>query len=307
MKTAKQFVEGGINEDFIENIGEFPENVLQSLECCICIELVKDPVECKECQSIYCKDCWEQLKIAGKGCVMRCQKQKVEKANKFVFDILQKIKLKCPICEEGGLNYPKFLLHYDCCVIAQKYGTSDELSRIEFEKNEEIEKLKQDIEKLKSNSYQQEVKFDQNELRKELITNKLDPNEKMVLYQAAVKGDLDEFKRLIQKGYPLLEEVSAKDYFWTPLHYAMHYGKMEIAFYIMNELHRKGLYNQVMDLESNDKRTPVLCLLKSNALSTLNKRECFRKLVERYTIKYTDQVLKEIKNRNFEDLVRTKA
>ena len=75
----------------------------------------------------------------------------------------------------------------------------------------------------------------------------------------------------------------------------------------MNELHRKGLYNQVMDLESNDKRTPVLCLLKSNALSTLNKRECFRKLVERYTIKYTDQVLKEIKNRNFEDLVRTKA
>ena len=36
MKNTKTFVEGGINEEFIEKIGEFPENVLRSLECCIC-------------------------------------------------------------------------------------------------------------------------------------------------------------------------------------------------------------------------------------------------------------------------------
>ena len=264
MKTTKTFVEGGINEDFIENIGEFPENVLQSLECCICIELVKDPVECKGCQSIYCKECWEQLKIAGKGCVMRCTSN-VEKANKFLFDILQRLKLKCPICEEGGLNYPKFLLHYDCCVIAKKYGTIEELTKLEKEKDDEIVQLKQDIEKLKSNKYimNEEIKYSQDEIRKELITNKLDVNSKMILYQAAVKGELDEFKKLISKGFPILEEVSAANFYWTPLHYAMHYGKMDIAFYIMDLLAEQGKYKKAMALESNDNRTPVLCLLKS--------------------------------------------
>jgi len=307
MKTTKTFVEGGINEEFIENVGEFPQNVLESLECCICCELVKDPVECKGCQTIYCKECWDQLKIAGKGCVMRCTSN-VEKANKFLFDILKRLKLKCPICEEGGLNYPKFLLHYDCCVIAKKYGTIEELTKFENEKNEEIEKLKQDIEKLKNNRYsimEEDIKYSQDEIRKELITCKLDVNSKMILYQTAVKGDLNEFRKLIEvKKYPLLEEVSAKTFYWTPLHYAMHYGKMEIAFFIMDKLREKGLYNKAMALESNDKRTPVLCLLKSNALSSNAKAECFRKLVERYPIVVNESVLKEIRNRNLEEIYK---
>ena len=305
MKNTKTFVEGGINEDFIENIGEFPENVLQSLECCICIELVKEPVECKGCQSIYCKECWEQLKIAGKGCVMRCTKP-VEKANKFLFEILKKLKLKCPICEEGGLSYPKFLLHYDCCVIAKKYGTIEELTKLEKEKDEEIERLKQDIIKIKSNTFvaEAEIKFDQDEIRKELITNNLDVNSKMVLYQTAVKGDVNEFRKLINKGYSMLEEVSAKNFFWTPLHYAMHYGKMEIAFYILDTLKEQGKYKMAMALESNDNRTPVLCLLKSNALSLSDKREYFTELVQRYQINCDDRALREIKNRNLEDIYR---
>ena len=278
---------------------------MQSLECCICIELVKDPVECKGCQSIYCKECWEQLKIAGKSCVMRCTSN-VEKANKFLFDILQRLKLQCPICQEGGLNYPKFLLHYDCCVIAKKYGTLEELTKLEKEKEEEIEKLKQDIEKLKNNRYtiMEEENFDQEDIRRELITNKLDVNSKMVLYQTAIKGDINDFKKLISKGYPLLEEVSAKSFYWTPLHYTMHYGKMEIAFYIMETLKERGIYNKAMALESNDKRTPVLCLLKSNALSANTKADCFRRLVERFPIKVNEQVLKEIKNRNLEDIYK---
>ena len=236
---------------------------------------------------------------------MRCTKP-VEKANKFLFDILKRLKLICPICEEGGLNYSKFLLHYDCCVIAKKYGTIEELKKLEQEKDEEIEKLKQDILKLKSNSYKEvEIEYNQDEIRKELITNKLDVNSKMVLYQTAVEGELDKFKKLISKGFPLLEEVSAKTFYWTPLHYAMHYGKMEIAFYIMDTLKEKGLYNKAMALESNDKRTPVLCLLKSNALSSNKKVECFKRLIERYPIDCNEHVLKEIRNRNLEDIYKS--
>ena len=305
MATKATFQESGINEDYIENLGEFSENLLMTLECPICAGIVNNPVECKQCQTIYCAECWNQLKISNKGCVMRCQKP-VERANKFVFGLLEKFLLKCPLCHEGGLSYQKFLLHYDCCIIANKYGTIEELTKLEKEKDEEIEKLKQDIEKLKNNSYKVEadIKFNQDEIRKELITNKLDVNSKMILYQAAVKGELSDFKKLINRGYPLLEEVSAAKFYWTPLHYAMHYGKMEIAFYIMEELKKKGLYNKAMSLESNDKRTPVLCLLKSNALSTGNKADCFRRLVERYPIICNEQVIKEIRNRNLEDIYK---
>ena len=182
------------------------------------------------------------------------------------------------------------------------------MTKFENEKNEEIEKLKQDIEKLKNNRYsimEEDIKYSQDEIRKELITCKLDVNSKMILYQTAVKGDLNEFRKLIEvKKYPLLEEVSAKTFYWTPLHYAMHYGKMEIAFFIMEKLKERGLYNKAMALESNDKRTPVLCLLKSNALSSNTKAECFRKLVERYPIVVNESVLKEIRNRNLEEIYK---
>ena len=127
----------------------------------------------------------------------------------------------------------------------------------------------------------------------------------MILYQNTVKGDLNEFKKLIDRGFPLLEEVSAANYYWTPLHYAMHYGKMEIAFFILDILTKQGKYNMAMELESNDKRTPVLCLLKSNALSLSDKKEYFTKLVQRYKIYCDERTLREIKNRNLDDIYTT--
>jgi hypothetical protein len=298
------FVESGINEEYIENYDSFSENILASLECPICAGIVNNPYECKNCQTIYCQECWKQLEISNKGCVMRCKNPKVEKANKFVFGLLEKFLLKCPLCQTGSLNYQKFLQHFGCCIIANKYGTIEELTKLEKEKDEEIEKLKHDIEKLKTNSYQIETKYTQEELRKELITSKLDVNSKMILYQAAVKGELNDFKKLIDRGYPLLEEVSAANFYWTPLHYAMHYGKMEIAFYILDLLKQQGKYRMAMELESNDKRTPVLCLLKSNALSLSDKKEYFTRLIQRYDIYPDERTIREIKNRNLEDIYK---
>ena len=302
--TKTTFKESGINDDYIENIKSFSENILESLECPLCAGIVNNPYECRKCQTLYCQECWKQLEISNKGCVMRCENPIIEKANKFVFGLLEKLLLKCPLCEEGGLNYQKFLLHYECCVIANKYGTIEELTKLEKEKDEEIDKLKHDIEKLKSNSYKIEVKYTQEELRKELITNKLDVNSKMILYQAAVKGELSDFKKLIDKNYPLLEEVSAANFFWTPLHYAMHYGKMEIAFYILDILKKQGKYRMAMELESNDHRTPVLCLLKSNALSLSDKKEYFTRLIQNYDIYPDERTLREIKNRNLEEIYK---
>ena len=58
--------------------------------------------------------------------------------------------------------------------------------------------------------------------RHEEAVELLDVNTKMILYQAAVKGELNDFKKLISRGYPMLEEVSPASFYWTPLHYAKH-------------------------------------------------------------------------------------
>ena len=68
------------------------------------------------------------------------------------------------------------------------------------------------------------------------------------------------------------------------LPFTIYYGKMEIAFYILDLLIQQGKYNMTMELQSNDNRKPVLCLLKSNELSLTDKKEYFNKLVQRYKI-----------------------
>ena len=211
---------------------------------------------------------------------------------------------KCPLCQEGGLSYQKFLSHKNCCSLANKYGTIQELKKLEKEKEEEIAKLKLDIEQLKNNNYELKIVNPQDELRKELITDKLDVDSKKILYQQIVDGNLNEFKKLIDKGFPILEEVSAVNYYWTPLHYAMHFGKMEIAFYILDLLIKQGKYNMAMKLQSNDGRTPVLCLLKSSALSLSDKKEYFTRLVQRYKIFCDDITFEEIKDRGLEEIYK---
>ena len=62
---------------------------------------------------------------------------------KVILLLLDKFLLTCPLCHEHGLSYKKFLLHYDCCIIANKYGTIEELTKLEKEKDEEIAKLKE--------------------------------------------------------------------------------------------------------------------------------------------------------------------
>ena len=85
------------------------------------------------------------------------------------------------------------------------------------------------------------------------------------------KEELNDFKKLITRVFPLFEEISSSNFYWAPLHYAIHYRKIEIAFYILETLKVQGKYRMAMELESNDHRTSVLCLLKSNTLSLSDK------------------------------------
>mgnify|MGYP000700515653 CR=1 FL=1 len=66
------------------------------------------------------------------------------------------------------------------------------------------------------------------------LKNELSSTQKMELYDCGVKGDLEKLKTLISnKQYNLLEECSASGYFWTVLHYASHYGFVNIVRHVV--------------------------------------------------------------------------
>jgi len=63
------------------------------------------------------------------------------------------------------------------------------------------------------------------ERRNRLLTKKHSIAEKMELYNASTKGNLEDLRNIVlNKKFSLVEEVSKAGYFWTVFHYASHYG-----------------------------------------------------------------------------------
>ena len=145
------------------------------------------------------------------------------------------------------------------------------------------------------------------ELKARYLTNKLNMNEKMNFYQAVIDGNLEAYKRYVLGTYGtmynIFEEVSAPGYGWTTFHYAMHYAKWEIIKFIINYLIDNKKLEIGFRLKSKDGRCPLLCLLKSNALKGDVKHDTFEKIVTNFTIPVSDEVIKELKNRKYDDLI----
>ena len=73
------------------------------------------------------------------------------------------------------------------------------------------------------------------------VLNTLTTDEKMELHNAAKDDDIDRFRILLcgsptKKPYPIFEEVSAKGFRWTCIHYAFHYGSWNCIRYILDYL-----------------------------------------------------------------------
>jgi len=101
--------------------------------------------------------------------------------------------------------------------------------------------------------------------RKKFLTNTLDTNKKMELYNCSVNGDLEKFKNLIEiKKYPIMEECSASGYYWTVIHYAAHYGFDNIMDYVLEYFQNHSDKKTILNLQSNLGQTPlVICLVSS--------------------------------------------
>lgn len=284
---------GGIDRAFIENIEEY-DIIFQEMRCPICLRIVLNPKECSACQIMVCNDCAYILTTAGRKCVREGCKGELEKSNKFIRDILDNLKIKCYACKQKGFGYKQYLEHIKTC---ESYLTSP-VQKCLIQIHQQEEKIAELNNKFQNLLEKYSPKLSDDEVRKKYLTNKRTVSEKMSLYKASVKQGVEDFKRLIEvEGYPMFEEVSAQGCYWTPLHYAMHYGKWDVIKYILDYCLNNGSFREIMQLKSNDKRCPILCLLRSSALKIEQKREIFKLILQNYRIKITDEIRKDLENR----------
>ena len=296
----------GINQKNISNYDEY-KLLLDEMICPICLKVLLDPIECDKCQAIICENCYFILKSADKNCFSEGCKGKYIKANKFVRGILNSLNIKCSGCQKDNINYEDYLVHIKQCEAYLSSPILKKLALINI-KSEEISRLKKEKERLVREA-RTKISLNDQELRARYLTNRLTTDDKMRFYQAAIDGDLEAFKKLVQGSqynppFYIFEEVSAPTYGWTTFHYAMHYAEWDIIKYIIEYLFKKDKIEIGFRLKSKDGRCPLLCLLKSNALKPEVKKETFKKIISNFTIPVSDEVIQELNNRKLGDLIK---
>lgn len=292
----------------IENKNEIMH---QNLLCCVCLEIALQPLECPNCEVLICSICSDMLKINNKICVKdKCKE--LRKANKFAREMLSQIKLKCSFCKlENIFSYDNYIEHLKKCDV---YNDLDIFKKIKqtLELENQVQILSAEKLKLKKEIISEDKKLKLNKQGKKFfdndlidITSILNSSQKMELYNSTIEGDVKKFKTLIEdKNYPIFEEISAEGYNWTSLHYAMHYGKESIIYYILDYLNKRNSLHLGIKKKSSDGRCPLLCMIKSNTLDTSTKKVLLKKLFDRYNNMSIDEiVLIEVKRRGMEDIV----
>jgi hypothetical protein len=250
------------------------------------------------------------LYISDKKCFNKCEGN-YKKANKFIREALSSLLLKCETC----ITEMKYHTFYSEIHIKKCLPYNGEKDRILLDikrKNEKIVEMEEEVKNLNikkrmyhSLNYNKLLIMPIDLLRKTLMTFDLTIDNKMEMYYSCTEGNLEKLEYLINvKKYPILEEISYKSYYWTPLHYAMHYGKYHIISFLINKLKEDNLVEPALRLQSNDNRCPVLCLLKSNHLTSEQKESILEKLMKDFNLNFSKEVKKEAHNRGYDKLLK---
>lgn len=120
-------------------------------------------------------------------------------------------------------------------------------------------------------------------VRKQFLTNSLNNSQKMELYNTAINGNVDKLKELVEvKKYNLMEECSASGYYWTVLHYASHYGHVNVVNYILQYYQNHSDKLELLNLQSNLGLSPLL--ISINNSGGLEKKKQIIELYVHYDI-----------------------
>jgi hypothetical protein len=313
---TKKLINNSIPVEYIKN-KDIYNGLIDDLTCLVCLNIPIDPIQCSKCDIVLCKDCLEILNLSQKNCLSQeCQLLKVPlkklylKTTKYVKEILEQLIIKCEFCNEEKINWSKYKNHLEekCKIYKILPNKREDFIHTMKKLSEKEEELKIEVQTAKLSKLhcvdtedKQEVI---NQIRASLITNILSPADKKILHNSILEGNLALFSSLIlDRKFPIFEEISAKNYYWTSLHYSMHYGKWNLIEFCLNYVKVRGLFEKAMKLKSNDNRCPTLCLLKSNALKNEDKRVILEKLFKEYKILLTQDIKKEIIARNFNDVL----
>ena len=90
----------------------------------------------------------------------------------------------------------------------------------------------------------------------------------MQLYNCSTKGNIEEFKTLIQKkSYSVTEEVSKEGHFWTVLHYSSHYGHINVIRFLLEHLQEHENSFEILNMQTVEGKTPLFCAILSCDIS----------------------------------------
>ena len=86
--------------------------IIDLSKCCICKNILYEPVQCSECDNCFCKSCineWLQKKFE---CPFRCKNSKF-KPNRYINKVLSILNFKCRNGCESIIKYEDIKKHYE--------------------------------------------------------------------------------------------------------------------------------------------------------------------------------------------------
>jgi len=84
--------------------------------CRICLQIVKSPVKCSECESVFCELCFDTWQLKSSSCPGNCKQDPVivQKLGRFERNALNETQFCCPKCNEKFL-YERCESHMKSC------------------------------------------------------------------------------------------------------------------------------------------------------------------------------------------------
>ena len=70
--------------------------------------------------------------------------------------------------------------------------------------------------------------------------------------------------------------MSREGHFWTVLHYACHYGHIEVLKFLLNYLEENDLHDQmfeVLNMQTLEGKTPLTCAILSGDINLEKKKQ----------------------------------